>query len=321
LVFDSSGNLYGAASTGVFELAPNRNGGWTKSVIYTAEGDIATDLAFDTHGNLYGTTLNGGINRQCEALSTGCGTVFEVIRQSNGSWTGKTLYQFQGPPNDGEKPSSGVVLDSAGNLYGMTVAGGPNNCNLQTYPGCGVVYKLAPDGKGNWTETVLFNFARGNGLAVSPSAGLLVDEDGDQLVGTTLQGGNGFGTLFTLRTLDQTTWKQDVVHRFYASLDGIFPVGQLTKDSHGDLFGVTVLGGGPPRQQAGMVFELQPNPAGPWKETILYDFSGGTDGSRPQAGVVFDSVGHLYGTTQWGGTGTMCEDGSGYCGTVYEITP
>jgi len=140
-------------------------------------------------------------------------------------------------------------------------------------------------------------------------------------VGTTLQGGNGFGTLFTLRTLDQTTWKQDVVHRFYASLDGIFPVGQLTKDSHGDLFGVTVLGGGPPRQQAGMVFELQPNPAGPWKETILYDFSGGLTGRVRRQEWFSIALAISTVPPSGGGTGTMCEDGSGYCGTVYEITP
>jgi hypothetical protein len=321
LIFDSSGNLYGTTNVfNVFELVPNRNGGWTESVIYTAEGHITTDLAFDTHGNLYGTTLDT-INQQCGVFGTGCGTVFEVIRQSNGSWTGSTLYQFQGPPNDGEKPSSGVVFDSAGNLYGMTVAGGSNYCFLEHRPGCGIVYKLTSDGKGNWTETVLLNFARGNGFAVSPSAGLLVDEDGDHLVGTTLQGGDGVGTIFALDASNKTTWKQRVLHRFYKNLDGISPVGQLTRDSHGNLFGVTSLGGGASPAGQGMVFELQPTSAGIWMETIIHDFAGGTDGSFPQAGVVVDSLGHLYGTTQWGGTGTMCQDGSGYCGTVYEITP
>jgi hypothetical protein len=111
------------------------------------------------------------------------------------------------------------------------------------------------------------------------------------------------------------------LHRFYKNLDGISPVGQLTRDSHGNLFGVTSLGGGASPAGQGMVFELQPTSAGIWMETIIHDFAGGTDGSFPQAGVVVDSLGHLYGTTQWGGTGTMCQDGSGYCGTVYEITP
>jgi len=329
VIFDSSGNLYGTTNSGgsnhlgtVFKLAPNGKGGWTESILYSfvAGTNPASDLVFDANGNLYGTTRLGGVNG-CGTLGGGCGTVFELIRQSNGSWAESTLYQFAGPPGDGALPSSGLALDSAGNLYGLTVAGGPNNCFLQGYPGCGIVYKLTSDGKGNWTETVLFNFARGNGFAVSPSAGLLVDEDGDRLVGTTLQGGDGAGTIFALKASD-TTWKQDVLHRFYESLDGRSPAGQLIKDSQGNLFGATVAGGGATRAGfgGGMVFELQPNPAGPWKETILYDFTGGTDGSNPEAGLVSDGHGHLYGTTLRGGTGT-CEGEQNFCGTVYEITP
>jgi uncharacterized repeat protein (TIGR03803 family) len=330
VIFDSSGNLYGTTTSGgnnanggtVFQLAPNGKGGWTETILYSfvSGANPASDLVFDANGNLYGTTRFGGVIGHC-GTGRGCGTVFELIKQSNGSWAEFTLYQFAGPPSDGGIPSSGVALDSAGNLYGMTVAGGPNNCNLQTYPGCGIVYKLTSDGKGNWTETVLFNFARGNGFAVSPSAGLLVDEDGDRLVGTTLQGGDGAGTIFALKASD-TTWKQDVLHRFYESLDGRSPAGQLIKDSQGNLFGATVAGGGATRAGfgGGMVFELQPNPAGPWKETILYDFTGGTDGSNPEAGLVSDGHGHLYGTTLRGGTGT-CEGEQNFCGTVYEITP
>jgi uncharacterized repeat protein (TIGR03803 family) len=326
LIFDSSGNLYGTTERGglgdlgtVFKLAPNGKGGWTHSILYSfAVGAYpSSDLVFDANGNLYGTTLFGGVN-SCEGAPA-CGTVFELIKQSNGSWTGSTLYQFAGPPNDGGIPSSGVALDSAGNLYGMTVAGGSNHCFLQGFPGCGVVYKLTPDGKGNWTETVLFNFARGNGLAVSPSAGLLIDEDGDHLVGTTLEGGDGLGTIFALDESNNATWKQEVLHRFYENRDGISPVGQLIRDSNHNLFGVA-LGGGGVVGGAGVVFELQLTKEGHWNETILHDFAGGTDGSYPQGGLVSDGNGHLYGTTSKGGTAT-CSEGQNLCGTVYEITP
>jgi uncharacterized repeat protein (TIGR03803 family) len=330
VIFDSSGNLYGTTTSGgsnnlgtVFKLAPNGKGGWTESILYSfvAGTNPASDLVFDANGNLYGTTRLGGVNG-CGTLGGGCGTVFELIKQSNGSWAESTLYQFAGPPGDGALPSSGLALDSVGNLYGMTLSGGSNHCFLGGYPGCGIVYKLTSDGKGNWTETVLFNFARGNGFAVSPSAGLLVDEDGDHLLGTTLEGGDGFGTIFALNESNKTMWRQEVLHRFYEDPDGMYPVGQLARDSQHNLFGVTSNGGTANSGRGnGMVFELHPR-TGPWKEAILYDFAGGTDGWSPQAGVVIDSLGHLFGTTQWGGKGTACNEGSSYnCGTVYEITP
>jgi uncharacterized repeat protein (TIGR03803 family) len=319
MIFDSSGNLYGTTRYGlgtsrngtVFELAPDGKGGWTESVIYSFPGidGPTSDLVQDAQGNLYGTTSYNGDGE-------GYGTVFELIRHSDGSWTESTLYQFAGPPDDGYHPSSGVVFDSAGNLYGLTQAGGSNPCSWDA-GGCGIAYKLTPDGKGNWKETVLFNFARGSGFAVMPSAGLLVDPDGVRLVGTTVRGGDGLGTVFVLNQSMGQAWKQDVLHRFYDNLDGKSPVGQLTWDSHGNLFGATWLGGG---NDSGMVFELEVQEKGRWKEKILYDFAGGSDGQNPRAGLVFDNQGHLYGTTYGGGSGTLCEDPPG-CGTVYEITP
>jgi uncharacterized repeat protein (TIGR03803 family) len=321
MIFDSSGNLYGTTREGgasgagtVFKLAPNDKGGWTESVIYSFDYwalPSLSKLILDAHGNLYGTTPYDG-----SGGSDGFGSVFELIRHSDGSWTESTLYQFAGPSGDGEIPSSGVALDSAGNVYGLTLAGGSNNCSGFAYPGCGIAYKLMPDGKGNWTETVLFDFKRGNGFAVSPSAGLLIDPDGDRLVGTTFQGGDGLGTIFVLNPSKGQAWKQDVWHRFYDNLDGNSPVGQLARDSHGNLFGATQRGGG---HRSGMVFELEAQEKGGWKEKILYGFAGGSDGQYPGAGPVLDNQGHLYGTTVRGGTSTLCEGVS--CGTVYEITP
>jgi uncharacterized repeat protein (TIGR03803 family) len=308
MIFDSSGNLYGTTREGgtgregtVFKLAPNGKGGWAESVIYSFPGypHVAlpsSDLVQDAYGNLYGSTPYGG-----SGGGDGFGTVFELIRRSDGSWTESTLYQFAGPPGDGANPSSGVVLDSAGNLYGLTAGGGSNPCNGFN-PGCGIAYKLTPDGKGNWKETVLFNFARGSGFPANPSGGLLVDPDGDRLVGTTVRGGNGLGTVFVLNQSKQGEWKQDVVHRFYENLDGRSPLGQLTRNSHGNLLGTTVAGG---RQYSGMVFELEAREKGAWKEKILYGFGGGGDAQYPEAGLVLDNRGHLYGTT-FGGAQARC---------------
>jgi uncharacterized repeat protein (TIGR03803 family) len=320
MIFDSSGNLYGTTTLGgtsqygtVFKLAPDGKGGWTESVIYNFPymAFPRLDLVQDAQGNLYGTTYLGGM-----------GTVFELVRHSDGSWTESELHQFEGPPDDGAHPSSGVVFDSAGDLYGLTQAGGSNPCSLGA-GGCGIAYKLTPDGKGNWKETVLFNFAPGSGFAVMPSAGLLVDPDGVRLVGTTVRGGDGLGAVFVLNQSKGQAWKQDVVHRFYGNLDGNSPVGQLTRDSHGNLFGATQRGGGQPLggHGSGTVFELEVQEKGGWTEKILYRFTAGnSDGQYPWAGLVLDNQGHLYGTTVQGGIGAPC-DGAEGCGTVYEITP
>jgi uncharacterized repeat protein (TIGR03803 family) len=322
LVFDAAGNLYGTTSSGggsegpgtVFKLMPTSKGG-TESVIYrfTFEGSSGTspssDLTIDAQGNLYGTTAQFG---DLECPEVDCGTVFELIPHSDGTWLESTIHQFAGGPGDGAMPSSGIVLDSAGNVYGLTNAGGAGKCDaVSGQPGCGIAYKLTP-GDGTWTETVLYSFARGGGRAVNPSAGVILDRAG-LLFGTTGAGGDGEGTVFTLNQ-SKKGWDQTVIHRFYGNPDGIGPAGQLTRDGQGNLFGVTVAGG--LSRYNGMVFELY-RASGDWKERVVHQFAGGADGENPEAGLVSDGHGHLYGTTFRGGL-TTCPGG---CGTVYEITP
>lgn len=316
VIFDKAGTLYGTTISGgsngwgtVFKLAPDSHGAWTESILYsfannTDGANPQADLTFDAEGNLYGTTF----------AFDGYGSVFELIRQANGSWAEKTIHTFTGAP-DGTNPSSAVILDSVGSVYGMTEFGGTGKCLYMEFkPGCGVVYKLSPTSDGKWTETVIYDFVRGGGSAVNPSAGLIFDSVG-HLFGTTLQGGEGLGTVFDL-TQSQRVWQQNVLYRFYGNPDGMQPVGKLEMNANGALFGVTSSGG---NNRLGTIFELTRSTPHAWKDRVLHSFGGDIDGRNPTAGLVSDSLNHLYGTASAGG-GLGCLAGEG-CGIVYEITP
>jgi uncharacterized repeat protein (TIGR03803 family) len=337
VIFDNSGNLYGTTSVAgsgnagtVFKLAPSSKGEWTESVIYSfssyggAGGSPQTDLVFDNQGNLYGTTSNGGSGAGCFG-DNGCGAVFELTPHADGSWTETTIHSFA-PPPDGGNPSSGVILDSAGNLYGMTEYGGTSLCRpftdlAFTDLDCGVVYKLTPPKSGgNWTESIVYNFARGGGHAVYPSGGLLFDR-GD-LFGTSQAGGNGWGTVFELHPQQDGSWRQSDPHLFYGNPDGREApmqvesvLGRLVMDEKADLFGVNSWGGA---NGSGVVFELQRMKDG-WRPRILHAFASSGDNFNIKTELVLGSQGHLYGATRAGGIETAC-NGVG-CGTVYEVTP
>jgi uncharacterized repeat protein (TIGR03803 family) len=321
MIFDSVGNLYGTTSGGfntglcgnVFRLTPNSHGGWTESVLYTFtcgnDGDSPeADLVFDANGDLFGTTSGGGASRG--------GTVFELVPQASGPWKEITLHDFTGTP-DGTIPSSGVALDSSGNVWGTTTSGGTGKCEyIPQVPGCGIVYELTPNSPGNWTETVVYNFVRGGGNAVTPSSGFIL-QSGGHLFATTTAGGDGLGTLLEL-TQSQKGWQQNILYRFYGDPDGEDPVGQLEAGAAGTFLGATNRGG---KTDCGTVFELEHPKADVWREMVLHSFVyNSNDGCSPPAGLVSDSSGHLYGTTTQGG-GTGCQGSGGIgCGTVYEIT-
>lgn len=126
---DAAGNLYGTAANGgtdgsgvVFKLAPKPAGGWGLHVAHQFKGgkDGANPwagLIFDAAGNLYGTTLHGGIVGCGNFFQYGCGTVFEVTPKPDGSWGEHVMYRFRGHKVDGF-PYAGLVFDTAGNLYG-----------------------------------------------------------------------------------------------------------------------------------------------------------------------------------------------------------
>ena len=326
LIFDTAGNLYGVALDGgahtfgaVFELTPNTNGSWTENVLYSfcsltncADGASPNGrLIFDKVGNLYGATLSGGAN------GSG-GVVFELIPNTDGSWTESVLFSFCSLTNcsDGSDPNGILIFDSIGNLEGNTVSGGANDA--------GVVFKLTPNTEGTWTESVLHNFCsfKNCGDGSSPQSGLILDASGN-LYGTTQNGGNlnqcsgGCGVVFRLTP----TGEDRVLHRFTGN-DGAFPaVAGVTLDQAGNLYGTTEEGGSLSQcngSGCGVIFRLAPNTHRSWTEKVLHRFTGGADGGFPVAGVTFDAAGNLYGTAEGGGNVSFCILRPG-CGVVFKL--
>ena len=202
------------------------------------------------------------------------------------------LYSFTGM-SDGGNPFGNLIEDKAGNLYGTTVEGGVDNL--------GTVFKLAPDG----TETVLWSFTGADGSY--PEGGVIMDKKGN-LYGTASDGGaSNFGTVFEVAPNGART----VLHSFKGGRDGSGPGAALTMDTEGDLVGTTFEGGA---AGDGIVFKVAPNGT----ETVLYTFSGVSDGSNPGDSLIMDKSGNFYGTTSEGGS-TAC--GGGGCGEVFKLSP
>jgi uncharacterized repeat protein (TIGR03803 family) len=313
LILDSSGNLYGTTWGGgtgagtncntapsgcgvVFKLAPS-GGGYVESVLYTFSGvspgvsdgqNPYASLLMDTAGNLYGTTQGGGADT--------AGTVFRLT-PSGGAYTESILYSFSGR-GDGGGPMAGLIMDSAGNLYGTTATGGSSVC----MGGCGTVFRLAPNG-GGYTESVLYAFTDA-GDGGTPRGNLIVDGSGN-LYSTTEGGGNGYGVVFELTPNGSGGYAESVLHAFNSGTDGAYPVAGLIVDSAGDLYGTTIEGG---VGDSGTIFKLVPNGSGGYNESVYFGGLSGNDG--PMGGVTMDSAGNVFGTT--GSTGN---------GTVFEVYP
>jgi hypothetical protein len=211
VVFDERGHAFigvpfgGVNQTGaIFEMVPNATGTWDTKVIYSFPSTYGggccsypSTLIFDTAGNLYGTTSYGGPG--CSVF--GCGTVFEVQRTTTG-WQEITLYEFAGG-GDGENPFSGLVFDSAGNLYGTTLYGGSGSCeDFAPHTGCGTIFKLT-NSNGTWQKTTLYSFSGGSDGEYPGNGSLVLDSAGN-LYGTTTGGfwianTTGYGTVFELQ--------------------------------------------------------------------------------------------------------------------------
>lgn len=234
------------------------------------------------HGTFYGTSLEGG--------ATNSGTVYSM--DAKGHVT--ILYSFQGG-SDGRRPLAEVIADESGNLYGVTENGGSADA--------GTIYRLAPDG----TETILYNFS-GQKDGANSDAGLVRDKSGN-LFGTAPTGGQfNAGVAFELAANGTFS----VLHAFTDGSDGGYPESTLLMGGHGELYGTAVTGGA---YNFGAVFRI----AADGKFKVLYSFAGGRDGEYPQAQLIRDKAGNLYGTTDFGG-GIGCFDTSG-CGTIFKLAP
>jgi uncharacterized repeat protein (TIGR03803 family) len=306
VTLDASGNVYGTASYGglsgcnagyqgcgtVFKLTPTSDGKWKYSVLHSFTGgkdggNPYCNVIFDPAGNLYGTSMTGG---------GGCGTVFRLAPGSDGKWDEIVLHAF----SCGELITApeGLVFDTAGNLYGATYG--------QTW----VVYKLTPGSGGKWKETVIHNF-RAGGTTESYAVGHLIFDTAGNLYGMANFGGTrGYGGVYKLTPTSNGPWKASVIHAFGGPKDGASPEGSLIFDAAGNLYGTTASGG---THENGAAFELSPPTGKHWKETLLYNFTGGNDGGGPEGGVIFDNAGNLYGTTFRGGTDSS--------GVVFELSP
>ncbi len=245
IIFDSAGNLYGTTTYGgaygngtVFELTPAGDS-WTETIVYSfAGGDDGgsptSGIILGSDGNLYGTTSNGGVDDD--------GTAFELAHSGSG-WTKTTLYSFH-YESDGGGPT-GLTFDSAGNLFGGTIYGGPN--------GGGVVYELSPV-NGTWSYTLLYSFKTGFFGLGGPASALTLDTSGD-VYGTTSEDGAYFGgSVFELTPSDDG-WTFTDLHNFTGGDDGDDPNGSLTIDAAGNIYGTTTTGG---TNDLGVVFELTP---------------------------------------------------------------
>lgn len=279
---------------------------WAASVLYSFDLQhgafpYSGDLTFDSAGNVYGTTLEGG-GYQDYCAEYGCGTVYKLSRSGN-SWTETLLFQFSN--GSGNQPETGVIFDTAGNLYGTTSDLGGGGQSF------GTVYKLSPGTP--WTQTILHNFS-GQSDGAHPFAGLITDPSGNLYGSTTTGGSSGGGTVYEMVS-SGGSWTFNLVYPLPSRAGG-GPYANLAIDSSGNLYGTTYADGA---YGHGNVFKLTRSMAG-WTYSSLHDFTGGTDGGYPESTVVFDQNGNLYGTALAGGSNPEgCIYGNG-CGVVWEIT-
>lgn len=298
------GNLYGTTVAGgsgfcssdgcgvVFSLTPHG-----LNVVYSFRGGNdgfgpGGGVVFDANGNMYGTTPDGGKHS--------AGVVYEL--SPNGKhWQFRVIHAFTGG-RDGAVGSLGLLLvDNAGNLYGVAELGGAGSA--------GTVYRLSPDSSGAWTFTTLYAFA-GSPDAGFPYGGLIADAAGN-LYGTTYYGGaNNLGSVFELRLNGKGKYSERVLYSFKGGSDGSSPTSTLTFDKGGTLWGTTSAGGGA-ACDCGTIFKLNPRSR---IETVTHRFGGSTsDGKNPYYGLAPDATGRLYGAATSGGADSS--------GVVFDFAP
>jgi uncharacterized repeat protein (TIGR03803 family) len=301
---DAKGNLLGTTSLGgnhdggtVFRISPSGR----ETILYSfcsVGGTSCRDgsgpesgLISDEEGNLYGTTTSGGaFNR---------GIAFRLSPSGR-----ETVLHSFGSGMDGAQPSSPLVMDSKGNLYGTTQDGGDSNSCPDFGGSCGTIFKINSTG----TETVLYNFCSAGTSHCrdgSEPVGIFLDRKGN-LIGATYRGGDfNSGTVFLLTP----TGSEMVIHSFNGNgVDGSYPLGGVTMDSAGSLYGTTSFGGS--YFDYGVVYKI--DHAG--QESILHSFDF-TDGYDSFASLLLDSEGNLYGTTSGGGVNSYT------AGVVFKIVP
>jgi uncharacterized repeat protein (TIGR03803 family) len=256
------------------------------------DGYLSATPYIDSSGNVFGTTTSDP--------SYGCGLVYELVKNGSNSYTDESVYNFR-CGDDGGVPEGGVVMDSAGNLYGTTLDWGAY--------GSGVVYELSNDGGGSYKFEVIHAFWRTYGR--NPVGDLAMFNG--SLYGVTNDGGGGkckygCGTVYRLSKTGNK-WIETVLHVFDDQVAG-HPGAGVALDSEGNIYGTTYIDGNG-RDGHGTVFKLSPQSGGTYKATVLHSFGGTAGGCYSPSGVVLDPAGNLYGTA------VQCGD-DGY-GMVYQL--
>ena len=333
LIRDKSGVLYGTTASGgsgqygtVFRLTPSPSGNnYTESTLYSfcrlsncADGAVPmADLIADANGALYGTTFGNVYS---------AGNVFKLTPSGTG-YTENVLYSFCSLSRcaDGANPRAGLIEGKNGALYGTTMQGGSSSsCTSGTK--CGTVFKLTRQEK-SYTERVLWSFNGGTD-GDWPYSSLIQDASG-ALYGTTNLGGDpthqcisglpGCGTVFRL-TPSRGKYTEKILWRFNGP-DGSLPTSGLIAEN-GALYGTTPSGGSYscPVEPGGCgtVFKLMLSGKN-YAESVVWNFGNGKDGAWPDAGLISNASGTLYGTTLHGGA-SSCPLTPG-CGTVFKVTP
>jgi uncharacterized repeat protein (TIGR03803 family) len=313
LVRDAAGDLLGTTFVGgankygtVFELKKTSTGtGYAPTPsILSFDGNNGANpvagLAADAAGNLYGTTEYGGLD---------FGTVFELIKQSGGNYSFTTLWSFL--PNFGvfsdnveAYPAGGLVLNTAGDIFGTTTDGATTSaCDPSFFGYCGSVFELVNQGGGNYSLTTWYNLESYDGE--TPLGGLIINSG--FLLGTTYTGTTtADGSVFAIQAPSSISYVS-----FEGTSDGANPRAGLVANAAGDLFGTTVNGGA---YGYGTVFEMAKTSATSWSApTVLFSFDNNINGFHPFGGLFVNTAGDLFGTTNYGGA-------YGY-GTVFELKP
>ena len=311
VTLDPKGNLYGTAGVGGLYVGPcidtgcgvvfkltNSGGVWTQTVIHSFTGGHdgygpGAGVTVDRHGNIYGMTPTGG--------AYGFGIVYLLQPNGSGPYVERVIHTFTGGA-DGLGGSPGrLVVDAAGNVFGVSTAGGAN--------GNGDVFELTPTQTGEWQVTVLYAF-KGEPGSGFPYGALVADTKGN-LYGTTYYAGaNDLGTIYRLSRRNNL-WVQTGIYNFKGGTDGASPLSTLVAGADGSLYGTTSEGGA--ACSCGTIFRLTPSDTGV-AYAVMYRFKGPPDGAYLYNGMVADSTGTtFYGATVHGGV-------SGE-GAIYQFTP